>query len=249
MKIFVTGHKGHIGRDLMPVFEEFGEVTGYDMAENPLDITQDADRLRERMPDGVDYVFHMANIPHPSAIPIEEYQRNNVLGMETLLRVCQYRLSGKFVFFSSLAALGFDALGVPLDEFTGDEDWPIGKPPWDETNETLPLGDWEIERYGTSKVNQEFALALAGLDYLSLRLGPYGVPSDTIPDRKRQPIYKADAMSKPFTVPVVRKILEGNWIVDDFKSVQSDTWCPEHRIMHVCRPGMWGGQRLQEFLV
>ena len=45
----------------------------------------------------------------------------------------------------------------------------------------------------------------------------------------------ADAMSKPFLVPAIEKVLANGGI-------------ERSEIIHVCKVGMWGGEKLQEFI-
>lgn len=62
MKIFITGYRGELGKDIMPLLSEH-DVTTYDLLDR-----QDVcllDSLLSAMPDTPDLVIHLANVPHP----------------------------------------------------------------------------------------------------------------------------------------------------------------------------------------
>jgi len=226
VKIFFTGHLGTIAQDIIPLFDGH-EVIGFDKKEGHdlMDMTH----IYRMFPDKPDLVFHLANIPHPShKIPASEYQANNLEGTLHLLRVAKEREAQGIVFFSSLAALGFDApiKGAPQESWNDDE-YPAGSPPYDEDAEPLS-NDWTVEPYGVSKVFQEKAIMASGIPYLIFRLGPYGTP---IPDMDN---YYNDAVSRNYVWNITQRILDGAPI--------------NNELIHVCRPGMWGGGKLEKWL-
>lgn len=233
MKIFITGYAGTIGRHVYNQIKEGSHnVTTFDLRDGQNVCNLGA--LRVIMPEDVDIVFHLANIPHPSDnIPVEDYQRINVGGTENLLQACKEKGAKSIVFFSSLAAIGWDAplkgknFTVACAEMTGKEDYPIGKPPWPEKTKTLPE-DWAIEKYGVSKSIQERLIRESGIKYLILRLGPYGTPG------AERGNYYNDAVSQLYVEPVVAKILK-----DGVK---------KSNVVHVCQPGMFNTGKLQTFL-
>jgi len=233
MKIFITGHKGLIGQDIMPLFGGH-EIVGYDKKDGQE--LADTNCLRKTIPDKTDIVFHLANIPHPSPdiLPIE-YKTHNTGETICLLEVCAEKKVGGIVFFSSLAAIGFDSpvgeQGLPFFHVCDPKlKWPDGKPPWDENTKTIPI-DYDFEKYGASKVAQEKLIKESGIPYLILRLGPYG----PMPGPEAEHTVYNDAVCKEATLSIVKKILEVG------VPLKGNT-------IHVCREGMWGGKILKSFL-
>lgn len=238
MKLFITGHLGHIGRDLKPLFDDH-DVVGFDIADDPSIDICNIDMIRNTMSDQPDLIIHLANIPHPSdGHPIERYKTINVDGCVNLLTVAKEKKAKGFVFVSSLAAIGWDVpilagtggLRAMAQIITGDEDYPVGRPPWtEETAIPLPMDSWKLEKYGVSKSNQEHIIKESGLPYMILRCGPYGHPREGLPP------YYGEALSASHLKPTIRKIL-------------SDGGIKESQILHICPIGMWGGEKLQRFI-
>lgn len=226
MRIFFTGNRGVIADDILPLFEAH-EVVGFDKKDG-CDVT-DISHLYREMPFDLDLIFHLANIPHPiPGKPPDDYYLNNLQGTINLLRVAKEHRAKGIVFFSSLAALGFDApLKGRVEDNWNDSEYPTGEPPYDEESELLP-SNWLLEPYGVSKVFQESYIRNSKLPYLILRLGPYGEPQEGMDD------YYNDAVSKQHVKPVVEKILTGIPL--------------GNQIIHICRKGMWGGDKLANWL-
>lgn len=228
-KIFFVGSEGIIGKHIAPLLDEH-EVTRYDLVFGQ--DTRDKECLEESTPKVIDFVFHLANIPRPQPkLPVELFKEINVGGTKNLLAVLKKRKVGGIVFFSSLAAIGWDVYEKRWEaDFSASDigDWPAGKPPWDEKVKALPPNGWEIESYGASKTAQEKLLRESTYNWLGLRLGPFGKP---LPDRSD---YYNDSVSAEYVIPVVRRILERGM--------------GKSGIIHVCRPGLFGGQKLQRFI-
>jgi len=229
MKIFVTGHLGTIGKDLLPLLSGH-EVIGYDKADG-YDI-EEINKLRDAMPRGVDLIFHLANIPHPDRqIPPEVYRHDNVEKCRILLDVAKEKKAKGFVFFSSLAAIGFDApFSYESGVCWGDEIYPVGEPPYDEDTELLPE-DYNIEPYGVSKVIQEKMIGASGIPYMIFRFGPYGSHT-SVTDMNDNWKYRNYALSRNFLGQVVGGVLKNGL---------------SNEVIHVCPVGMWGGEKLQKW--
>lgn len=174
MKLFITGIAGKIAEDLaaMGIFDGH-QVVGFDKAPTPTADLTNINGLRACMPEGIDLILHLANISYPDPeIPIVAYVSNNVKGCENLLTVAKEKKAKGIVFFSSLAAVGFDA-GWFFKHTHGGKEGPNIVPGDEKTAKTLSLEAWDIDRYGCSNVHQEKMIAESGLPYLILRLGPY----------------------------------------------------------------------------
>ena len=76
---------------------------------------EDEDSLRE-LPTDIDLVFHLAGLT--KAKKTEDFFSANARGTENLLRAVSRRASGlrRFLYLSSLAAVGPSASGAPVDE-------------------------------------------------------------------------------------------------------------------------------------
>ena len=225
MKIFITGYRGDLGKDIMPLLAEH-EVTVYDLQDGH-DVTN-LEQLLEHIPDTPDLVIHLANVPHPHMFAEHDpYIHTNVGGTRNLIAACKQKGAKSIVFVSSLAAIGWDA---PLSgkKMDGTDHYPLGDPPWDEERAVQMPIDYELEHYGASKVEQENMLMESGIKTLILRCGPYGHPNGHSHD------YWEHAFSAPHLVPLMKKILQ--------------TGVTKTDIIHVCGVGMFGGQKLQSIL-
>ena len=146
----VTGATGFIGRVLCQRLRDRGirvRATARRREEGPWDDFVAADLGESDLPinmlDGIDTVFHLAGKAHSLSEVIEddaEYRRINVGGMDALLGLAAKSSLSRFVFFSSVKAMGDDG-GDCMDE------------EWDAAP-TTP--------YGISKLESERLLFAAG---------------------------------------------------------------------------------------
>ena len=225
MKIFITGYRGELGKDIMPLLAEH-EVTVYDLQDGH-DVT-DLNQLLSIMPDSPDLVIHLANVPHPHCFADHgPYIQTNVGGTRNIIKACKQKGAKSIVFVSSLAAIGWDA---PLSgkKMDGTDEYPLGDPPWDEERAVQMPINYDLEHYGASKVEQENLLRESGIPTMILRCGPYGHPNGLKHD------YWEHAFSAPYLVPLMKKILE--------------TGVTKTDVIHVCGGGMFGGDKLQRII-
>ncbi|MDE2126959.1 MAG: NAD(P)-dependent oxidoreductase [Armatimonadetes bacterium] len=111
MRLLLTGSEGNIGRWLTPALEAAGHhVTTLDASasDRPGHIVltlPDFDGV-SRAVAGMDGVVHAAAIPGDSGGTPQAIHATNVLGTLQLLEACERAGTGRFVFFSSVQALG-----------------------------------------------------------------------------------------------------------------------------------------------
>ena len=146
----VTGATGFIGRALCQQLRDRGvriRALARRREQGPWDDFVAADLGETALPadllDGVDTLFHLAGKAHALSEVAEddsEYHRINVGGMDALLGIAANSALSRFVFFSTVKAMGDD------DERCMDEDW-----------EMAPT-----TAYGISKRESERRLLAAG---------------------------------------------------------------------------------------
>jgi len=135
MRISITGASGFIGSHLAEHARAAGhEITGLvpehpDPREVPtIELLEeigceivrgdlrDVDAL-ERVVAGADQVFHLAALPrYDASVPDSEYERINVTATVDLMAACQAAGVDRFVFASSIEAVGVSTDGQPLTE-------------------------------------------------------------------------------------------------------------------------------------
>jgi len=99
MKIFITGSKGFIGKELVLQCQKQGiEVVGVDLE---ADIR--SKNIDELIPEGVDAIVHLAALPGDPVCRNKGYQcfDTNVLGTLNLIRVAEEKKVKQFIFASS----------------------------------------------------------------------------------------------------------------------------------------------------
>lgn len=130
MKVLVTGASGFIGNHLCAKLHADGHcVTALvrpnsDFAHLHEDIVAiegdiSDEQALHRATQNVEVAYHLAAIPNwQGNMSDEDYTRTNVVGTELLLKACVANGVKKFVFTSSLEAVGPSQNGRPVDEQT-----------------------------------------------------------------------------------------------------------------------------------
>lgn len=166
MKVFITGHQGHIGHRIYKILQDGGyDVVGYD-AKSGDDILN-YDRLIEKM-QGANVVAHLAGIPHPDGRPLEDYIYQNLIGTMNVAKAAYTAGAKRLIYASSTAYYGCDINGKLLPDYL----------PIDEKHPTAAPGRYEggIKHYPLVKVMCEQVLAYYGSNHMiqtvALRFGP-----------------------------------------------------------------------------
>jgi nucleoside-diphosphate-sugar epimerase len=176
MKIFVTGHKGDLGKVVCNKLAEEFEIVGYDIAANPEDNLLDFERLKSAM-EGCEMVVHLAGLPTPRRGKVEDYFNINVVGSWNTLRAARDNKVKRFIYTSSTAYYGCDIDGKlePL-YFPIDENHPVA---------SQGIGKGKLEPYNQSKVIVEQLCAWFGtneiFETICLRFAPANTNNDQYP--------------------------------------------------------------------
>ena len=168
MKVFVTGHEGHIGHRIWDMLKELpGEyaIVGYDIKSG--DDILNYDHLVEKM-QGAEVVVHLAGIPHPDKRPLEAYIYQNLLGTANVAKAAYAAGARRMIYASSTAWYGCDINGKLLPDYL----------PIDEMHPPAAPGRYEggLKHYPVVKVMAEQVLAYYGSNHMlqtvALRFGP-----------------------------------------------------------------------------
>ena len=161
MRCLVTGGTGFVGRRLVAALAARGDacrclvrptsdlgklagVPGVELVEGDLTRVETLDGVAE----GIDVAFHLAAEGHVSAVSKAAYRRFrdvNVGGTEHLLRECAKRAVGRFVHFSSTAAMGL-----------------VRKPVVDETDEPQPRTPYQHSKLESERAALAFCQDASG---------------------------------------------------------------------------------------
>ncbi|MFH1786596.1 MAG: NAD-dependent epimerase/dehydratase family protein, partial [archaeon] len=128
MNVLVTGASGFIGtnlvrrllddkRDVKAMIRKTSDTKYLDKwgVKTCYGDVLDENSLKEAV-KGVDVIYHLVTIRDEPNVPYAEYHGVNVEGLERLIRVSMNAGVKKIVNFSSIAAIGFGKMPLPLNE-------------------------------------------------------------------------------------------------------------------------------------
>lgn len=174
MSTLVTGSSGYIAGHLVPALQGDGhEVVGVDRdaagtAAPGRFVHGDLmdDRVLDRALEGIDTVFHLAAAKDDWGLTAGEYWRDNVEATRELLEAGSRRGVRRWVFFSSVAAMG------------------SGERPRDERSALAPDHPYGRSKAGAEALFREFARDTEAAEVLILRpsvvYGPGNPPSTNV---------------------------------------------------------------------